>query len=139
MIGKIVSIKNSIIYVQLTINIYQSDNLVSKNVTFGNRYIGEIISVSNSMLEISLIGEIVNGKFIPGGISMPPFNSECRLTTLEEIDIIYGINKDSNVIKIGKSFIYNNYDIMKSNPTLNQEISLIMFLFREVQLKQWIE
>ena len=32
MIGKIVSIKNSIVYVQLAINIYQSDNLIGKNI-----------------------------------------------------------------------------------------------------------
>ena len=41
MIGKIVSIKNGTVYVNLTINIYQIDNLIGRNVTFANRYIGE--------------------------------------------------------------------------------------------------
>lgn len=111
MIGKIVSVKNGIVCVQLTINIYQTENLVSKNITFNDRYIGEITGVSSNMLEATLIGEIINKKFIPGSIDMPAFGSSCRLTSLEEIDIIYGIDRSSNLIKIGKSFIYNNYDI----------------------------
>lgn len=111
MIGKIVSVKNGNVCVQLGINIYQVDNLVSKNITFGDRYIGEIIGVSSNMLEATLIGEIVNKKFIPGSVSMPSFGSSCRLTSLEEIDIIYGVDRNSNIIKIGKSSVYSNYDV----------------------------
>ena len=111
MIGKIVSVKNSIICVQLTINIYQIDNLISKNVTFGERYIGEVISVASNIIEVMLIGEIVDKRFISGSIGVPSFNMNCRLTTIEEIDIIYGIEKNGNNIKIGKSYIYNNYDV----------------------------
>lgn len=111
MIGKIVNIKNSIIYVQLSINIYQVDNLIGKNVTFGDRYIGEVSGMSSTLMEVTLIGEIVNKVFIPGSVSVPPFSAVCRLTTIDEIDIIYGVDKTNNVIKIGKSFIYNNYDV----------------------------
>ena len=111
MIGKIVSFKDSIICVQLSINIYQTENLVSKNVTFGDRYIGEVISVSSNMIEVVLIGEIVNKIFVPGSVGVPSFNMNCRLTTMDEIDIIYGIEKNGNNIKIGKSFIYDNYDV----------------------------
>ena len=81
MIGKIVSIKNSIIYVNLTINIYESDNLIGKYVTFASRYIGEITNMSNSLVEIGLVGELIDNKFIPGNIAIPPFGSECRMTT----------------------------------------------------------
>ena len=111
MIGKIVSIKNSIIYVNLTINIYESDNLIGKYVTFASRYIGEITNMSNSLVEIGLVGELINNKFIPGNIAIPPFGSECRMTTKEEIDLIYGIDTSDNIINIGKSYIYNDYPI----------------------------
>ena len=111
MIGKIVSIKDSIVFVQLSINIYQVENLIGKNITFADRYIGEITAATSTMLEVTLIGQILNNSFIPGSISVPPFNSSCRLTTIEEIDIIYGITKDANSIKVGKSFIYDNYDV----------------------------
>lgn len=111
MIGKIVSIKNALIYVNLNINVYQVDNLIGKNVTFNNRYIGEITSMSASIMEVAIVGEIVNGNFVPGSGSMPPFGSPCRLTTNEEINLIYGVNNDQNIIKIGKSYVYSNYQI----------------------------
>ena len=111
MLGKIVSIKNSTVYVQLTINIYNIDNLIGKNVTFAGRYIGEIVSASGANLEVSLIGELVDDTFISGGISKPAFSALCKLSTPEEIDLIYGVNKNSNVLKLGKSYIYNDYDI----------------------------
>ena len=111
MLGKIVSVKNSIVYVQLGINIYQSENLIGKNITFADRYIGEVTALTSTTMEVTLIGEIVDKRFISGSIGVPPFNASCRLTTLEEIDIIYGVDRSSNVIKVGKSFIYDNYEV----------------------------
>ena len=111
MIGKIVSIKNGIVYVNLSINIYQTDNLIGRNVTFGNRYIGEIASMSASVMEVNLIGEIVDNRFIPGNLLMPPFGSDCRLTTKEEIDIIFGVSATADLIRVGKSYIYNDYPV----------------------------
>jgi len=111
MIGKIVSIKDGIVYVQLGINIYQFENLIGKNITFDDRYVGEVIAASSTMIEVSLIGEIINKIFVPGSIGTPLFGSSCRLTTSSEIDIIYGIDRTDNLVKIGKSFIYDNYDV----------------------------
>ncbi len=111
MIGKIVGIKNGVIYVNLAINIYQTDNLIGKNVIFGNRYFGEIVSLSTTVAEVNLIGEIVNKVFIPGNLSMPPFGSTCRLTTKEEIDIIYSVSSTADLIKVGSSYVYNNYPV----------------------------
>ena len=111
MIGKIVSIKNGVIYVNLTINIYNVPNLIGLNVTFGNRYIGEINNISSTYAEVSLVGEIVNSVFIPGNVSMPPFGSYCRLTSKEEINIIYGVLNSDNLINVGKSFVYKEYSV----------------------------
>ena len=111
MIGKIVSIKDNLIYVSLSVNIYQVDNLIGKNVTFANRFIGEINNMSSTTAEVSLVGEIVNGVFIPGNLSMPPFGSECRLTTNEEINLIYGVNQTTDLIKVGSSYTYKNYPV----------------------------
>lgn len=111
MIGKIVSIKNGVVYVQLSINIYQTDNLIGRNVTFGNRYIGEISNMSSTVMEVNLIGKIVNNTFIPGNLTMPPFGSDCRLTTKEEIDKIYGVSDTTDLIKIGNSYIYKDYPV----------------------------
>ena len=111
MIGKIVSIKDGVVYVNLTVNIYQVDNLIGKNVTFANRYIGEIGGMSSSTMEVNLIGELLNGNFVPGILNMPPFGSDCRLTTNEEINLIYGVTNTADLIKLGKSYVYQNYPV----------------------------
>ena len=38
--------------------IYEVDNLIGKNITFDGKYIGEVVSASGTILEVSLIGEI---------------------------------------------------------------------------------
>jgi hypothetical protein len=111
MIGKIVSIKNNIVYVSLQVNIYDMANIIGKYVTFDNKYIGEIACMSSNLLEVNLVGEIADGKFITGNLVMPRFGSECRLTTKEEIDTIYGVANDADIIRVGKSYIYDNYPV----------------------------
>ena len=63
MIGKIVSIKDAIVFVQLSINLYQTENLIGKNITFEDRYIGEVTAATSTMLEVTLIGQILNNSF----------------------------------------------------------------------------
>ena len=111
MIGKIVSIKNGVIYVNLSVNVYNLPNLIGLNVTFDNRYIGEINNVSQTYVEIGLVGEIVNNVYVPGNVSMPPFGSSCRFTSREEINIIYGVDDATNLVKVGQSFIYKDYPV----------------------------
>ena len=48
------NLKDSKIYINLAINIYNVDNLIGRNVTFNDRYIGEIINMS------SIAGRICN-------------------------------------------------------------------------------
>lgn len=111
MLGKIISIKDNNIYVNLSINPYNIENIIGKNVIFDNYIVGEINSMSNSMMEVSLLGEIINHRFIYGNLNKPSFKSQFRLVTKEELDIIYNVDTTKNVIKIGKSFLYNNYDV----------------------------
>ena len=113
MLGKIISIDNNKVIVKLDINVYETNNLMGKNVVFKDNnvsVIGEIISVNNNVMTVSLLGEIQEDKFIYGDITKPSFNSKCRIITNKELDVIFNNNADNNMI-IGKSFIYNDYDI----------------------------
>ena len=113
MLGKIISIDNNKVIVKLDINVYETNNLMGKNVVFKDNnvsVIGEIISVNNNVMTVSLLGEIQEDKFIYGDITKPSFNSKCRIITTKELDVIFNNNADNNMI-IGKSFIYNDYDI----------------------------
>jgi DNA helicase HerA-like ATPase len=111
MLGKITSIKDNNVYVALNVNVYDMDNIIGKNVVFDNHIIGEVSNMSNSVMEVSLIGEINDNKFIYGNLTKPSFKSECRIISGPELDIIYNVDKTKNVVKIGKSFLYNSYDV----------------------------
>lgn len=111
MLGKITSIKDNNVYVALSVNVYDINNIIGKNVVFDNHIIGEVSNMSNSVMEVSLIGEIKDNKFIYGNLIKPSFKSECRIISGPELDIIYNVDKTKNVVKIGKSFLYNSYDV----------------------------
>ena len=114
MLGKILQIKDGIIEVKLEINIYTTGNLVSKNVVFEDgksRIVGEIINAYSDRIEVVVIGEIVDNTFIYGDVNVPSFRSSCRVITKEELDLMFARDVNENSILIGKSFIYNNYDI----------------------------
>ena len=113
MLGKIIAINDNIVSVQLQVNVYDYDGLIGKNVIFkddGTTNIGEVIAIGNGIMQVSLVGEIKNGRFLYGDISKPSFRAECHMIDNATLDIILN-NDASNNIKLGKSFIYPNYDI----------------------------
>ena len=113
MLGKIIAINDNIVSVQLQVNIYDYDGLIGKNVIFKDTSftnIGEVIAIGNGIMQVSLVGEIKDGKFLYGDISKPSFRAECHTIDNDTLDIILN-NDASNNIKLGKSFIYPNYDI----------------------------
>lgn len=113
MLGKIIAINESIVSVQLGVNIYDYDALIGKNVIFKDNDIinvGEVTSISNNIMQVVLVGEIKNNNFVFGDIAKPSFKAECQLINNNILDLILN-NNSSNNIKLGKSFIYPNYDI----------------------------
>ena len=76
MLGRIIAINDNIVSVQLSVNIYDYDSLISKNVIFKDTSaisIGEVIAIGNGIMQVSLVGEIRNNKFLFGDISKPSF------------------------------------------------------------------
>lgn len=113
MLGKIIAINESIVSVKLEVNIYDYDGLISKHVVFKDTdfmNIGEVIAVGNGIMQVSLVGEIKDNKFLFGDITKPSFKAECHLIDDNILNII--LNNDApNTIKLGKSYIYPKYDI----------------------------
>ena len=113
MLGKIIAINDNIVSVQLQVNIYDYDGLIGKNVVFRDNNIvniGEVIAIGNGIMQVSLVGEIKNNHFLFGDITKPSFKAVCHLIDNNILDII--LNNDApNAIKLGKSYIYPNYDI----------------------------
>ena len=74
MLGKIIAINDNIISVQLSVNIYDFDALIGRNVIFKDTNminIGEVIAIGNGIMQVSLVGEIKNNSFLYGDISKP--------------------------------------------------------------------
>ena len=114
MLGKIIEIVDGKVCVKLEVNIYNMNNISGKNVVFedeNTKIVGEVANVYSDRIEVNLIGQIENNIFIYGDIIKPSFKSLCRVITKEELDIMFSNNKEENSILLGKSFIYNNYDI----------------------------
>lgn len=113
MLGKIIAINENVVSVKLEVNVYDFDGLIGKNVTFKDENItsiGEVTAIGNGIMQAILVGEIKDGKFLYGDISKPSFKAICYLIDNATLDIV--LNSDAtNTIKIGKSYIYPDYDI----------------------------
>lgn len=114
MLGKIISVMGDVVRIQLSANLYELDNLMGKNVVFEEgeiKIIGEVLEGNTTYLDINLIGEMINGKFIYGSIVKPSFKTPCRIITMEELDIMYQNDTSTNSVVVGSSVIYRNYRI----------------------------
>lgn len=114
MLGKITQIIGDVVRIKLDVNIYDLDNLMGKNVVFdevGVKIIGEVLEGDNTYLDINLIGEMKDNKFIYGSIVKPSFKSSCRIISKDELDIIYQNDINTNSIVMGSSVIYRDYRI----------------------------
>jgi len=114
MLGKIISVLGDNVKIKLEANIYELDNLIGKNVIFESsdlKIVGEILDGDNTTLNIVLVGEIINNKFIYGSITKPAFNIPCRIINTTELDIIYQNDPNTNSISMGTSAVYRNYRI----------------------------
>ena len=113
MLGKIIAINENIVSVKLEVNVYDYDGLIGKNVTFKDENItsiGEVTAIGNGIMQAILVGEIRDNRFLYGDISKPSFKAICYLIDNATLNIV--LNSDaSNTIKLGKSYIYPDYDI----------------------------
>jgi len=113
MLGKIIAINESIVSVKLDVNVYDFEGLIGKNIVFRDGdviNIGEVIAIGNGIMQVVLVGEMKNNRFLFGDITKPSFKASCHLIDDNILNII--LNSDaSNTITLGKSYIYPKYDI----------------------------
>lgn len=75
--------------------------------------IGQIVTLDSEKYEISLIGEITNGRFYSGIYKQPSISHPPRLVTSKELITFIGNQnyKDNQTLLIGTSTIYNQYKV----------------------------
>ncbi len=75
--------------------------------------IGQIISLDKEKYEITLIGEITNGKFYNGIYRQPSISNPPRLVNAKELITFIGNQnyKDDNTLLLGNSTIYEQFKV----------------------------
>ena len=115
MLGKIVEIKAEVVKVKMSIDIKLQPSLSNLHVIFeedNKKIVGEIVSIDEVYLYINIIGEITDGRYLPGVRQKPSFKANVRIINVEELTAILGPNKPSDdTFYLGESSIYNNYGI----------------------------
>ena len=114
MFGKIIDIKQKILYVE-NLKKQSLTNFIGYHVVFEDikKIVGEIIFANDNEFHIALVGEIKNNNFIPG-IDVYPFsNATCRLVYKNELELIIGNQNiyDVKNLLFGQSSIYDGFSV----------------------------
>ena len=113
MFGKILYISNTEAHVETPKDGSISTNIMNMHVIFEDekkKILGEVEDISSDIIKIRFLGEITNGKFVGGVIRKPTFNSNLRLISDEEVNLIVGDDTPSSFV-IGESPLYDSHPI----------------------------
>lgn len=113
MFGKIRYISDNIAVVNINKEGEIIPNLMNLHVVFENvgaTLLGEVKTVDEDVINIQLLGEFLDGRFIPGTIKKPSLDATIRVINPDELSIIMG-GPDMANLYIGKSPLYENREI----------------------------
>lgn len=113
MFGKIVYISDNEAHVQRSQDSSISTNIMNMHVIFEDekkKILGEVEDISDGIIKIRFLGEIVNNRFVGGVIRKPTFNANLRLINRDEVAMLVGEDNDSSFI-LGVSPLYDDYPI----------------------------
>ena len=114
MLGSILEISNNKLIIKKNENIRDDIiNLYTKIIDNDRIFIGEIIAIKKEEIEINLVGEFINNKFIYGVNRKPSFNSKIELLDKDFIKILFGLNdyNPKKSIYLGKSALYEDIPV----------------------------
>ena len=89
MFGKIIRVVDNYIYVENRMEKSET-NLIGYHLVFSDtskQLVGEIINISIKEIEVLLIGEIKDNKFIAGIIKKPSSNCSIRVINKKEVEV----------------------------------------------------
>ncbi len=116
MLGNIIGIEENDVYVKLEINVLEFKNLINIHVVLAEEnkiIIGEITNIKDGIAQISLLGEMINDKFVFGVSTKPSFASQVKLVSKEKIPMIISVEdyKEYKDLYLGQSTIYEGVKI----------------------------
>ncbi len=113
MFGKIIYISDNLAHVQIEEGTPIATNLMNMHVIFeddNKKILGEIEDISQEVIKIRFLGEIVNERFVGGVIRKPTLAAKIRIISREELGLIIGRETNSSFL-LGTSALYDNYPI----------------------------
>ena len=80
------------------------------NIDEKKKILGEIEDISEKIIKVGFLGEIVNGRFVGGVIRKPTLSARIRIITKEELALIIGEDTPGSMI-LGNSPLYDDCQI----------------------------
>ena len=128
MIGKVIEIGETSVVIDLTIDDNQKKNIINFHVAFDidkATIIGEIFKINEKTAEVTLVGEIIDGRFVPGISKKPFYMAPCRIITNAELPIIVG-NSNEKSVYVGRILQYNGYQVFaKVNDLFSNHFAIL--------------
>lgn len=113
MFGKIIYISDNVAHIEIPEGTPVAENLMNMHVIFEDdkkKILGEIEDISEKLIKIGFLGEIVNGHFVGGVIRKPTLSSKIRVITKEELALIIGDDTPGSMV-LGMSPLYDDCQI----------------------------
>src|SRR5574344_2936393 len=114
MFGKIKSIDDVVAIVEIHKENMVVPNLMNMHVVFeseGHKILGEVKKANENEVEIGLLGQFVDNRFIAGTIIKPTLDSNIRIINDDELNIIFGSNTPG-ALYMGKSAVYPGKNVL---------------------------
>ena len=115
MFGEIIDIYDDVVILENKTGQIDT-NYLNIHVVFNDnnrKIIGEIINISKNEIKVSLIGEIINDRFVSGLVRKPNLSGGCRIIYKSEVELLVGSQDLDNTdsFYIGKSLVYENFNV----------------------------
>ena len=113
MFGKIIYLTDNIAHIEIPEGTPVAQNLMNMHVMFEDEkkmILGEVEDIDKKVVKVRFLGEVINGKFIPGVIRKPTLQAQLRVINRDEVGLIVGEDTPSSMI-LGVSPLYDEYPI----------------------------
>jgi len=113
MFGKIVYISDNVAHIEIPEGTPVATNLMNMHVVFEDdkkKILGEVEDISEKIIKVQFLGEIVDNHFVGGVIRKPTLSATIRVITKEELSLIVGAPKEGSM-QLGVSPLYDEYPI----------------------------
>lgn len=114
MLGSIIAIDEKTVELKLELNLNEIKNIIDLYVLISDverNYIGEITNIKNNIAYITILGEVINDKFVYGFSNKPSFSSKVNIIAPSFVNKIIGITDNNSELEIGYSDVYRDIKV----------------------------